>query len=77
MADDFGANDWLIEDLREKFQNDPASVSESWRAFFGGSPQQPPTATTAAAPPSASATAGATEQPVPAPEQIVPTAGPP
>ena len=32
----FGANIAFIEELYEKFRNDPQSVSESWREFFAG-----------------------------------------
>ena len=39
MADDapttFGPNDWLVDEMREQFERDPSSVSESWRDFFG------------------------------------------
>ncbi|WP_371177077.1 multifunctional oxoglutarate decarboxylase/oxoglutarate dehydrogenase thiamine pyrophosphate-binding subunit/dihydrolipoyllysine-residue succinyltransferase subunit [Buchananella felis] len=35
MADlDFGANGWLIEELRERFEADPTSVTPAWRTFF-------------------------------------------
>ncbi|MDO4792176.1 MAG: multifunctional oxoglutarate decarboxylase/oxoglutarate dehydrogenase thiamine pyrophosphate-binding subunit/dihydrolipoyllysine-residue succinyltransferase subunit [Buchananella hordeovulneris] len=49
MADlDFGANSWLIDELRERFEADPTSVTPAWRTFFetgtlpdaGGTPQQ-------------------------------------
>ena len=36
---DAGPNDWLIEDMRERYLADPDSVSESWRAFFEESDQ--------------------------------------
>ena len=31
---DFGANDWLIDDMREQFQKDPDSVGPAWARFF-------------------------------------------
>ncbi|WP_245793903.1 multifunctional oxoglutarate decarboxylase/oxoglutarate dehydrogenase thiamine pyrophosphate-binding subunit/dihydrolipoyllysine-residue succinyltransferase subunit [Buchananella hordeovulneris] len=36
MADslDFGANEWLIEEIRERYAADPASVPAAWRAYF-------------------------------------------
>ena len=37
---DVGSNDWLIEDMRERYLEDPDSVSESWKAFFEGSDQE-------------------------------------
>lgn len=32
---DFGANDWLFEEMYEKYQQDPASVPQSWADYFG------------------------------------------
>ncbi len=37
MADEtatFGPNDWLVEEMYERFQADPSSVSPSWQDFF-------------------------------------------
>ncbi len=31
---DFGANDWLIEEMREQFDADPGSVDPAWVAYF-------------------------------------------
>ena len=31
----FGANSWLVEEMYEQYQDDPDSVNESWREFFG------------------------------------------
>ncbi len=33
-AADFGANDWLIEEMLDRFRTDPQSVDASWRSFF-------------------------------------------
>src|SRR3974390_1809814 len=30
----FGPNDWLVDDMYERFLADPTSVSDSWREFF-------------------------------------------
>ena len=30
----FGANSWLIDEMREAWEKDPSSVDESWQAFF-------------------------------------------
>ena len=42
----FGANSWLVEEMFEQYQDDPDSVSESWRAFFadgdGAAPRHRP-----------------------------------
>jgi 2-oxoglutarate dehydrogenase E1 component len=32
----FGANDWLVDEMRERWEEDPDSVSEEWRTLFGG-----------------------------------------
>ncbi|WP_130011877.1 multifunctional oxoglutarate decarboxylase/oxoglutarate dehydrogenase thiamine pyrophosphate-binding subunit/dihydrolipoyllysine-residue succinyltransferase subunit [Serinicoccus sediminis] len=31
---DFGANEWLVEEMREQFDQDPGSVDPSWRRYF-------------------------------------------
>ncbi|MDO5683565.1 MAG: multifunctional oxoglutarate decarboxylase/oxoglutarate dehydrogenase thiamine pyrophosphate-binding subunit/dihydrolipoyllysine-residue succinyltransferase subunit, partial [Propionibacteriaceae bacterium] len=31
---DFGANDWLLEEMYEKYQADPSSVDPQWAKFF-------------------------------------------
>lgn len=31
---DFGANEWLVEEMRERFDADPQSVGEEWARFF-------------------------------------------
>jgi len=30
----FGPNDWLVDEMYERFRADPSSVSESWQEFF-------------------------------------------
>ncbi|MCB0885680.1 MAG: hypothetical protein KDB41_02550, partial [Propionibacteriaceae bacterium] len=41
--DAFGANSWLIDDMREAYQADPQSVDASWQRFFAaeGAPAAP------------------------------------
>jgi len=34
VADDFGANDWLIEQMYEQYVEDPKSVDPSWARYF-------------------------------------------
>ena len=34
MSADFGANDWLVEEMYERYQGDPTSVEPSWIEFF-------------------------------------------
>jgi 2-oxoglutarate dehydrogenase E1 component len=41
---DLGANDWLVEEMRERFNKDPQSVDPRWRDYF----QQHPAANTPA-----------------------------
>ncbi len=33
-AEEFGANSWLVDEMYERFRDDPKSVSETWREFF-------------------------------------------
>ena len=33
-AASFGPNDWLVEEMFERYRENPSSVSESWREFF-------------------------------------------
>jgi 2-oxoglutarate decarboxylase len=42
--DDFGPNDWLIEEMYRQYRDDPNSVSEAWQDFFSdyGSEARPP-----------------------------------
>ncbi|MBZ0269416.1 hypothetical protein K8I85_14775, partial [bacterium] len=44
---DYGPNAWLIEEMRERFEEFPDSVGDPWRAFLSGRPE----AATATAPP--------------------------
>ncbi len=31
-----GPNSWLVDEMREQYNDNPSSVSESWRAYFNG-----------------------------------------
>ncbi|MDT4970317.1 MAG: multifunctional 2-oxoglutarate metabolism enzyme, partial [Pseudonocardiales bacterium] len=31
---DFGTNEWLVEDMYERYLTDPGSVDEAWHDFF-------------------------------------------
>lgn len=33
---DFGANEWLVEEMKERFDADPSSVDPAWAKYFGG-----------------------------------------
>ncbi|MDQ7992202.1 MAG: multifunctional oxoglutarate decarboxylase/oxoglutarate dehydrogenase thiamine pyrophosphate-binding subunit/dihydrolipoyllysine-residue succinyltransferase subunit, partial [Propionicimonas sp.] len=77
---DFGANDWLIEELREQYLADPESVDSSWAAYFArhtaASPSSP--ASPAAQPVVGQETAGprAIVEPAPAVADAHPAAAP-
>ncbi|MEP6599380.1 MAG: multifunctional oxoglutarate decarboxylase/oxoglutarate dehydrogenase thiamine pyrophosphate-binding subunit/dihydrolipoyllysine-residue succinyltransferase subunit [Actinomycetota bacterium] len=34
ISGDFGANEWLVEEMYERYQADPASVDAAWHDFF-------------------------------------------
>ncbi|MCH1866628.1 multifunctional oxoglutarate decarboxylase/oxoglutarate dehydrogenase thiamine pyrophosphate-binding subunit/dihydrolipoyllysine-residue succinyltransferase subunit [Nocardioides sp. CFH 31398] len=34
-AADFGANEWLVDEMREAYDRDPDSVDPAWREYFG------------------------------------------
>ncbi|HLY33949.1 MAG TPA: multifunctional oxoglutarate decarboxylase/oxoglutarate dehydrogenase thiamine pyrophosphate-binding subunit/dihydrolipoyllysine-residue succinyltransferase subunit [Jatrophihabitantaceae bacterium] len=46
---DFGANEWLVEDMYERFLADPSSVDEAWHDFFAD--YRPTNAVVTSAPP--------------------------
>ena len=70
MSADFGANDWLVEEMYERYQADPTSVEPSWIEFF--KTYQPGAATSApvASAPATSAPKGGTP-PIPKAAQKV------
>ena len=35
---DFGANEWLVYEIRQQYLKDPDSVSEAWRDFLSDDP---------------------------------------
>ncbi|MGA1311963.1 MAG: multifunctional oxoglutarate decarboxylase/oxoglutarate dehydrogenase thiamine pyrophosphate-binding subunit/dihydrolipoyllysine-residue succinyltransferase subunit [Ilumatobacteraceae bacterium] len=50
-GDDFGTNSWLVEEMYERYCDNPAAVSEQWREFFsdykpGDAPKAAPVAPT-------------------------------
>ena len=64
---DFGANDWLIEEMYEAYSTDPDSVDPAWREFFAARAEQtPPGASTTAPPPQVAAPAPGEHAPAPA-----------
>jgi multifunctional 2-oxoglutarate metabolism enzyme len=69
-SSDFGANEWLVEEMYDQFQRDPGSVDPTWAAYFktngngaAASGVAPPTTTSPAAP----------AKPDPAPAKAAPT----
>ena len=47
---DFGANDWLVEEMYERYQSDPSSVTAEWIEFFKTYTPTTPGSVTAATP---------------------------
>ncbi|HJQ06806.1 MAG TPA: multifunctional oxoglutarate decarboxylase/oxoglutarate dehydrogenase thiamine pyrophosphate-binding subunit/dihydrolipoyllysine-residue succinyltransferase subunit, partial [Nocardioides sp.] len=47
---DFGANEWLVEEMKSRFDADPSSVDPAWAAYFKGGNGTPAAAAPAAAP---------------------------
>jgi len=65
---DFGANEWLVEDMRERYEADPSSVDVAWREFFAAQDGAQPTGSTNSAPAAAAQPAAKAEpaaQPAP------------
>ncbi|MDF1490137.1 multifunctional oxoglutarate decarboxylase/oxoglutarate dehydrogenase thiamine pyrophosphate-binding subunit/dihydrolipoyllysine-residue succinyltransferase subunit [Tessaracoccus caeni] len=82
--DVFGPNSWLIDEMREAYEQDPQSVDVKWRDFFAqetsGQAASTPTASepkteTVSTPPSASVPAAAPAAPEPA-VTVAPQAAP-
>lgn len=48
---DFGANDWLVEEMFERYQADPTSVPSEWVTYFQQNPQPTTPAVKAGTPP--------------------------
>ncbi|MFC4335833.1 multifunctional oxoglutarate decarboxylase/oxoglutarate dehydrogenase thiamine pyrophosphate-binding subunit/dihydrolipoyllysine-residue succinyltransferase subunit [Salininema proteolyticum] len=65
---DFGANEWLVNEMYERFQEDPQSVSPLWREFFSD---------TVAGDQTPAAEAEATPSPKPQPEKPAPVSAAP
>ena len=57
---DFGANEWLVNEMYERYRENPESVSVGWREFFGGQAKNGP-GTGDAAEKAASAAGGAAQ----------------
>ncbi|TXL61293.1 multifunctional oxoglutarate decarboxylase/oxoglutarate dehydrogenase thiamine pyrophosphate-binding subunit/dihydrolipoyllysine-residue succinyltransferase subunit [Aeromicrobium terrae] len=79
---DFGTNQWLVEEMYDRYQEDPGSVDASWKSFFenGGSPGSngsgPATEVTADPAPAPAATKAPEPPKQEAPKQEAPKAEP-
>jgi 2-oxoglutarate decarboxylase len=60
VPEDFGANEWLVEEMKERFEADPSSVDPAWATFFRNGSSNGTTTAVAAAPAAPAATAPAT-----------------
>ncbi|GGD29061.1 multifunctional oxoglutarate decarboxylase/oxoglutarate dehydrogenase thiamine pyrophosphate-binding subunit/dihydrolipoyllysine-residue succinyltransferase subunit [Nocardioides daphniae] len=67
---DFGANEWLVEDMFEQYQKDPKSVGPEWAEYFAGRGKE----TAAQAAPAAAKAAPAAQQAAPAKAAPAPVA---
>jgi 2-oxoglutarate dehydrogenase E1 component len=74
--DDLGPNSGLVEDLYQRYLDNPASVDDHWRAYFAG---ETPVATPPPAPNGAAEqpTTAVTPTPPPAPTTPAAPAAPP
>jgi 2-oxoglutarate dehydrogenase E1 component len=77
-----GPNEWLVEEMYERYLADPTAVSESWQEFFedyrtGRTPASTPAATTTAAPAVPTAPPPATPASTAAPAPTTPASPPP
>ena len=72
----FGANAWLVDELRAQYLADPASVSEAWREFFSSDVLPTAAAPSPAPVTSVSAAPAAPAAPAPAAAAAAPTAAP-
>ncbi|WP_082870431.1 2-oxoglutarate dehydrogenase E1 subunit family protein [Nocardia terpenica] len=63
----FGQNQWLVDEMYQKYKQDPSSVDESWHEFLADyTPETPGDTGNSTAAPTVSA-APATTAPAPAP----------
>ena len=81
MSADFGANDWLVEEMYERYLSDPTSVEPSWIEFFKtytpatlGTPPQTSSAPTAGVPPIPKAVQKAAQNVAPVTQAVAPVA---
>ncbi|MBM7769967.1 2-oxoglutarate decarboxylase [Actinokineospora baliensis] len=76
-ASQFGANEWLVEEMYEQFLADPSSVDPAWHDFFADYKPTPRAATQGAAQAKTAADAGTAKTAArPAPKAAAPTRAP-
>lgn len=77
---DFGANEWLVDEMYEQYQKDPGSVGPEWTAYFAANGGSNGSATSTAATPAPAApaapAAAASAPAAPAPAPAAPTPAP-
>ncbi|WP_291761665.1 multifunctional oxoglutarate decarboxylase/oxoglutarate dehydrogenase thiamine pyrophosphate-binding subunit/dihydrolipoyllysine-residue succinyltransferase subunit [Cellulomonas sp. 73-145] len=74
---DFGANEWLVDELYEQYLRDPSTVDPAWWDFFEGyRPLAPGSEATGGAEPTAPPSDGAPTAPAPVPAAPAPAAAP-
>ena len=79
---EFGANEWLVDEMREKFNKDPNSVDKVWWEFFRNDPSTANGAsnngatTTTTEPTPAAAAAAASPAPTPVAKPSLAESGP-
>src|SRR6476660_6747184 len=62
-SSDLGANEWLVEEMKEQYDKDPASVGPEWATYFGnGSAPAPAAQKAPAQAPAKAAVAAAPQQ---------------
>ena len=66
-VNDFGANEWLVEDMYERYQADPDSVDAAWHDFFADYQPGPAVPSSGAPAASAPSDGGPTASSTPAP----------
>lgn len=74
---DFGANEWLVDEMFEQYKKDPSSVGPEWTSYFAarnGSGTPAPAAAAPAAAPAAPAASAAPAPAAPAPAAAAPAA---
>ncbi|HEX6497403.1 MAG TPA: multifunctional oxoglutarate decarboxylase/oxoglutarate dehydrogenase thiamine pyrophosphate-binding subunit/dihydrolipoyllysine-residue succinyltransferase subunit, partial [Micromonosporaceae bacterium] len=69
---DFGPNEWIVEDMYQRYLADPTSVDPAWHDFFADYRPEVPSAagTVATSPGTATATSAPTSTPVTAPTKV-------